>query len=159
MISTLARTGTERAAADRLTIHCSERNKMKTLRITPKIGLLMACVLAANMSWALAGSSANDKSALAGGLYFALVANYAGDEVLSPETQAKIQEFVASPDPRDKQLGMLLYGIWIELYPADNNLVFPFAPPDNSIGRPGGIVGPPGTPPPGGDDFGPPGGN
>jgi 3',5'-cyclic AMP phosphodiesterase CpdA len=79
----------------------------------------------------------------------ALVANYVGDEAPSAETLAKIQEYMSSADPREQNLGMLLAGIWSELFPTDNNLVIPFAPSGDYTGRPdpGGPVTPPETPP------------
>ncbi len=64
----------------------------------------------------------------------ALVANYAGDEEPTPETLAFIGDLASSPDPRRQQLALLLAGIWTDLWPADNNLVGPFAPIDNSVG-------------------------
>ncbi len=64
----------------------------------------------------------------------ALVANYAGDEAPTPETWALIGELGSSADPRRQQLSSLLAGIWTDLWPADNNLVVPFAPSDNSVG-------------------------
>jgi len=82
----------------------------------------------------------------------ALVANYAGDEAPSAETWQIIEGLLSSPDPRRQQLGQLLAGIWTDLWPADNELQIPVAEDGNSVGRPGGPVGPPGTPPPNGDD-------
>lgn len=73
-----------------------------------------------------------------------LVANYAGDEAPSLETMASIQSLMLSLDPRRQQLGMLLAGIWTDLWPADNDLVVPFASSEDSAGRPGE----PATPPP-----------
>ena len=56
----------------------------------------------------------------------ALVANYVGDEAPSTATQEMIMGFILSPDPRQQNLGMLLAGIWTDLWPADNDLVVPF---------------------------------
>jgi hypothetical protein len=56
----------------------------------------------------------------------ALVANYAGDEAPSAQTQAIIAGLVASPEPLHT-LGMLLAGFWTDLPPADNDLVVPFS--------------------------------
>ena len=63
----------------------------------------------------------------------ALVANYAGDEAPSVETQMKIGELIGSADPREQSLGMLLAGIWSELWPNDNDLVVRFGRSGNSM--------------------------
>jgi len=57
----------------------------------------------------------------------ALVANYAGDEAASAQTQATIN-FLRSQGPPMNVLGNLLQGLWLDLYPADNNLLIPIAP-------------------------------
>ena len=64
----------------------------------------------------------------------ALIANYAGDEEISQATLGMINYFL-SQDPPINQLGMLLLGIWTDLYPADNELVIPVSASDPS--RPG----------------------
>jgi len=51
----------------------------------------------------------------------ALVAQYVGDEVPSAETQATLNAFVGMPDPMHT-LGMLLWGLWLDLPPGDNTL-------------------------------------
>jgi 3',5'-cyclic AMP phosphodiesterase CpdA len=59
-----------------------------------------------------------------------IVANYAGDENSSPQTQALIGQFIGSPDPLHT-LGLLLYGLWTDLPPGptdgqlDSTLVLP----------------------------------
>ena len=37
-----------------------------------------------------------------------------------------VQELISSADPRRQNLGMLLAGIWTELWPADNDLFVHF---------------------------------
>ncbi len=54
----------------------------------------------------------------------AIIANYAGDEAPSPETQALINAYVDSPDPMHR-LGLALQGIWTDLPPADRELTLP----------------------------------
>ena len=75
----------------------------------------------------------------------ALVANYAGDEVPTAEAVAGMKELLKSPDPREQTLGMLLAGIWSELWPPDNELEIPFSFDNNGNGRPdgGGTTPPP----------------
>jgi hypothetical protein len=93
---------------------------------------------------ALLQFSPEEADALAPIVIDALVDNYAGDEALAPETWETIIELSSSLDPRRQQLSLLLAGIWSDLWPADNELVVPFASTDNSAGRPGD----PATPPP-----------
>jgi hypothetical protein len=52
----------------------------------------------------------------------ALVANYAGDEQPSAETQALLGNLIGSPEPMHS-LGLILGGIWTDLPPADGELV------------------------------------
>lgn len=47
----------------------------------------------------------------------AIVANYAGDEDPSPETEAIIAQLIGSPDGREQTLGWLLWGLWTDLPP------------------------------------------
>lgn len=54
----------------------------------------------------------------------ALVAQYAGDEIPSAETQATLNYFVSQPDPLHT-LGLLIWGLWMDLPPGDNELVVP----------------------------------
>jgi hypothetical protein len=69
----------------------------------------------------------------------ALVANYAGGEAPSPATVALLQGLVASPEPLHT-LGLLLGGLWTDLWPADKDLTIPFS--QFSAGRPGPAVAP-----------------
>ncbi len=62
----------------------------------------------------------------------ALVANYAGDENPAPETMATIQALLAQPEPYHT-LGQMLAGFWIDLPPADNDLVLPFTFSNSSL--------------------------
>ncbi len=94
----------------------------------------------------LLGFSLEEAEALAPPVIDALVANYAGDEAPTPETWAFIGQLTASPDPRRQQLALLLAGIWTDLWPADNTLVVPFAPIDNSVGSEYHIITPPRRP-------------
>jgi hypothetical protein len=54
----------------------------------------------------------------------AIIANYAGDEAPSAQTQAMIGGFVASPEPLHT-LGLMLGGLWMDLPPHDNQLALP----------------------------------
>lgn len=54
----------------------------------------------------------------------AIVANYAGDEAPSAETQAFINALIGSPEPQHT-LGTILWGLWTDLPPADGELVLP----------------------------------
>lgn len=74
----------------------------------------------------------------------ALVANYAGDETISPETAGLIDYLMGGGPPMD-QLGMLLLGLWTDLYPGDNDLAIPVD--TSNLGRPGGVAPPPPLPP------------
>lgn len=49
----------------------------------------------------------------------ALMANYAGDETPDVQTQTTIGNLIQSPEPLHT-LGMMLWGIWTDLPPADN---------------------------------------
>jgi 3',5'-cyclic AMP phosphodiesterase CpdA len=51
-----------------------------------------------------------------------LGANYAGDEVAPPAVAAQIQAMMGSGDALTRQLGMLLYGLWTDLPPPDNQV-------------------------------------
>jgi hypothetical protein len=54
-----------------------------------------------------------------------VIANYAGDESPSAETQAIIGGLISQPEPRHT-LGVILLGLWTDLPPyADNELVLP----------------------------------
>jgi hypothetical protein len=59
-------------------------------------------------------------------LVYALLAGYAGDENPDVQTQAVLTNFVSSPEPLHS-LGLLLYGMWTDPPPVDNNLVVPVA--------------------------------
>lgn len=52
----------------------------------------------------------------------ALIAGYAGDEMPDTPTRGFLDGLVGSPEPMHS-LGMLLYGLWTDLRPGDNNLV------------------------------------
>jgi hypothetical protein len=54
----------------------------------------------------------------------ALVANYAGDEAPSAQTQAVLNGLVSSPEPM-QTLGKMLWGLWLDLGPGDNQLTLP----------------------------------
>lgn len=54
----------------------------------------------------------------------ALIANYAGDEEMTPGLQTVLQGWMAGPEPFHT-LGMMLWGIWTDLPPGDNELVVP----------------------------------
>ncbi|HVV70664.1 MAG TPA: metallophosphoesterase, partial [Verrucomicrobiae bacterium] len=54
----------------------------------------------------------------------ALIANYAGDEMPSAQTQSVIGGFLASPEPLHT-LGLMLGGLWTDLPPQDNHLELP----------------------------------
>lgn len=54
----------------------------------------------------------------------ALIANYAGDETPSAQTQTMIGGFLMSPEPMHT-LGLLLGGLWTDLPPQDNYLELP----------------------------------
>jgi len=54
----------------------------------------------------------------------ALMANYAGDEMPSPNTQATLNYLLGSPEPMHT-LGMMLWGLWADLPPGDNQLSVP----------------------------------
>lgn len=55
-----------------------------------------------------------------------LVAQYAGDESPSAQTQAALNYFVSQPDTDPRHtLGLLLWGLWMDLPPGDNELVVP----------------------------------
>ena len=54
----------------------------------------------------------------------ALIAGYAGDEQPDAQTQAVLNGFVGSAEPLHS-LGQLLWALWIDLPPTDNNLVVP----------------------------------
>lgn len=56
----------------------------------------------------------------------AILAGYVGDEQPGAQTQTVLNSFVNSPDPLHT-LGLLLYGMWTDPPPADNNLVVPLA--------------------------------
>ena len=56
----------------------------------------------------------------------ALIANYAGDETPSAQTQGMLSGLVQSTDPALHTLGLMLSGIWTDLPPSDNQLVLPF---------------------------------
>ena len=56
----------------------------------------------------------------------ALLAGYAGDEQPDAQTQAVLNSFVSSPEPLHT-LGLLLYGMWTDPPPADNNLIVPLS--------------------------------
>jgi hypothetical protein len=64
----------------------------------------------------------------------ALVANYAGDESPSDTTKAILNGLVHSPEPAHT-LGLMLGGLWTDLWPPDNNLTIPFS--QFSVGRTG----------------------
>lgn len=51
----------------------------------------------------------------------ALIANYAGNETPDAQTQAMLNAFVQSPEPLHT-LGLMLWGLWGDLPPADNQL-------------------------------------
>ncbi len=53
-----------------------------------------------------------------------LIAQYAGDEMPSPQTQGVLNAFLGSPEPLHT-LGLILSGMWTDLPPGDNNLVVP----------------------------------
>ena len=55
----------------------------------------------------------------------AIIAGYVGDEMPDAATQGALNAFVASPEPLHS-LGLLLWGMWTDPPPADNNLVVPF---------------------------------
>jgi 3',5'-cyclic AMP phosphodiesterase CpdA len=55
----------------------------------------------------------------------AIIANYAGDETPSAETQALINGLISSPNEPDHTFGLILGGLWTDLPPADSNLVLP----------------------------------
>jgi hypothetical protein len=55
----------------------------------------------------------------------ALIANYAGDESPDALTQATLNGFVQSPEPL-RTLGLMLWGIWTDLPPGDNQLDLSF---------------------------------
>jgi hypothetical protein len=57
----------------------------------------------------------------------ALVANYAGDEDIPPETEAMLHGFVQQGGMMET-LGYLLLGIWTDLPPADNELTIQLLP-------------------------------
>lgn len=59
------------------------------------------------------------------GVIDAVVANYAGDEEPTDAVYAFLGSLVASSDPRLKNLGLLLYTLWIDPPPADNTLDVP----------------------------------
>jgi hypothetical protein len=52
----------------------------------------------------------------------ALIAGYAGDEAPNAATRGFLDGLMGSPEPLHS-LGMLLYGLWTDLPPGDNNLV------------------------------------
>ncbi len=53
-----------------------------------------------------------------------LIANYAGDEDPSPEIQALISQWLRSPEPLHT-LGVIMWGLWTDLPPVDNELTVP----------------------------------
>ena len=55
----------------------------------------------------------------------ALLANYAGDEAPSPQVQQIIGGLLESPEPMHS-LGVILWGLWTDLPPGDNELTLPF---------------------------------
>jgi hypothetical protein len=55
----------------------------------------------------------------------ALIANYAGDEAPDAQTVAMLNGFVAGEEPLHT-LGLMLWGLWADLPPGDNQLVIPF---------------------------------
>lgn len=57
----------------------------------------------------------------------AIIANYAGDEAPSSETQSLISNLLSSPEPMHS-LGMILWGLWTDLPPTpDSELTLPIA--------------------------------
>ena len=62
-----------------------------------------------------------DAAALAPLVVDALVAQYVGDESPSLETQATLNAFVGMPEPMHT-LGLLLWGLWLDIPPGDNTL-------------------------------------
>ncbi|MGH7869157.1 MAG: hypothetical protein ACREP9_16360, partial [Candidatus Dormibacteraceae bacterium] len=56
----------------------------------------------------------------------ALVANYAGDEIITPQVQGTIDYFEGNPEPMHT-LGTMLWGIWTDLAPGDSQLAVPLA--------------------------------
>lgn len=54
----------------------------------------------------------------------AILAGYAGDETPDATTQAVLNSFVGSPEPLHS-LGLLLWGMWTDPPPADNDLTVP----------------------------------
>ena len=56
----------------------------------------------------------------------AIIANYAGDEAPSAQTQAILNGLVGSPEPMHT-LGLMLWGFWTDLPPHDTELTLPFA--------------------------------
>jgi 3',5'-cyclic AMP phosphodiesterase CpdA len=55
----------------------------------------------------------------------AIVANYAGDETPSAETQALIHGLISSPNEPDHTFGLILAGLWTDLPPGDSDCVVP----------------------------------
>lgn len=56
----------------------------------------------------------------------ALMAGYAGDETLSAPMADILKGFVASPEPLHS-LGLLLFALWTDLPPTDNNWIVPMS--------------------------------
>jgi hypothetical protein len=52
----------------------------------------------------------------------ALMAGYSGDESPDAQTLGVLNAWMSSPEPLHS-LGMLLYGLWTDLPPGDNDLV------------------------------------
>lgn len=74
---------------------------------------------------AIFGLSDAEAAAVAPIITAGIVANYAGDENPSPETQALIAQFIAGPEPQHT-LGLFLWGLWTDLPPTpDSTLVLP----------------------------------
>jgi 3',5'-cyclic AMP phosphodiesterase CpdA len=79
---------------------------------------------------AIFGVSYSEAAAFAPIVTEGIVANYAGDEDPTPETQTLIGQFIGSPDPLHT-LGLLLFGLWTDLPPgptdgqSDSTLVLP----------------------------------
>ena len=71
------------------------------------------------------GLSEADAAAVAPLVAQGIVANYAGDEAPSPQTQAVIGGLIGSSDPQQHALGMILLGLWTDLPPSDGTLVIP----------------------------------
>jgi hypothetical protein len=55
----------------------------------------------------------------------AIIAGYVGDEMPDIATQGALNGFVGSPEPLHS-LGLLLWGMWTDPPPGDNNLLLPF---------------------------------